>query len=424
MNIVLIYRMIHAAFALITLFFITTFLTPIEQGWYYAFLSFAALIHLFDFGLSSALVHIGAIEFSSFKWGVKGNVDNDSSNIYQNLINIAFHKYLILGFWFFISIFPFGILYFSENPTSEQFQWLIPWFILCLSSLLYLLCFPFLSLIEGSGNIIEIYYVKIIQLVFGSIFCWLFIYHNHPLYASSMMFLFIALISFFWILIFRPKNIPKKILIKKEFNWHKISNFKNKVGFTYLGLYLFTQIYTPILFYLKDPSIAGKYGLTLAIANMLGLLSGSWMAFNIPKMTKAVTNKNLDIFFVIFKNSFFQSTTFLLVSIFITIFIYTIIDGFYLTDRLLGFFDFTGVLFIILMTHIITSFVVFFRCFKSEPLVFWHIFLTIITLLLGIIIIVNFSITYLIICILFSQVFLFLPISFSKWHNFKKNLAK
>lgn len=424
MNIVLIYRLVHAAFAVVTLFFITNFLTPIEQGWYYAFLSFAALIYLFDFGLSAALIHIGAIEFSNFKWGRKGAIDNDSSDIYQNLINKSFQKYLTLSFWFFILIFPFGIYYFSENHTSNQFQWLIPWFILCISSSLHLLCFPFLSLIEGSGNIKEIYFVKIIQIVFGSIFCWLLIYYNYPLYASSMVFLFVALISFFWILTYRPKNIPKKILTKNKFDWEKISNFKNKVGFTFLGLYLFTQIYTPLIFYLKDPSIAGQYGLTLAIANMLGLISGSLMAINIPKMTKAVTNNNLDNFSIIFKKSFFQSTIFLFVGILFTIFVYDMIDGFYLTDRLLGFFDFTGVLFIIFMTHITTSFVIYFRCFKREPLVFWHIFLTILTLLAGVIIIINFSISYLIICILLSQVFLFFPISFLKWLNFKKEFMK
>mgnify|MGYP001316060534 CR=1 FL=1 len=63
MNIVFVFRIVHALFAIITLYFITQYLTPQEQGWYYTFLSFSALIHLFDFGLSMALVHASAIEF-------------------------------------------------------------------------------------------------------------------------------------------------------------------------------------------------------------------------------------------------------------------------------------------------------------------------------------------------------------------------
>ena len=46
MNIVFIFRIVHALFAIITLYFITQYLTPQEQGWYYTFLSFSALIHL------------------------------------------------------------------------------------------------------------------------------------------------------------------------------------------------------------------------------------------------------------------------------------------------------------------------------------------------------------------------------------------
>ena len=88
MNIVFLFRIIHALLALITLYFITQYLTPQEQGWYYTFLSFSALIYLFDFGLSTALVHESAIEFAKLKWGAKGLIIGKNAKRFEDFINI------------------------------------------------------------------------------------------------------------------------------------------------------------------------------------------------------------------------------------------------------------------------------------------------------------------------------------------------
>ena len=259
MNIAFLYRITHTLLALMTLYFITQYLTLEEQGWYYTFLSFSALIYLFDFGLSIALVHVSSIEFAKLKWGTNGSIVGKNSKKYQEFINIAFTKYLKIGALYFIIIFPFGLLYFNDSETAKNYFWHIPWVIHVVLSVLSLLCLPYLSIIEGSGNIKEIYNLKIIQILIGSTLCCLLIYLKYPLLAPSMLLLSMFVITFLWLLFYRKNNLPKITNNLNHYSWKKnINSFTNKVGITFLGSYLFIQIYTPVLFYFEDPITAGK----------------------------------------------------------------------------------------------------------------------------------------------------------------------
>lgn len=420
MNIAFLYRITHALLALITLYFITQYLTLEEQGWYYTFLSFSALIYLFDFGLSIALVHVSSIEFAKLKWGANGSVVGKNSKKYQEFINVAFTKYLKIGALYFIIIFPFGLMYFNDSETAKNYFWHIPWIIHVILSALSLLCLPYLSIIEGSGNIKEIYNLKIIQIITGSTLCCLLIYLKYPLLAPSMLLLSIFVVTFLWLLFYRKNNLPKITNSLNQYSWKKnINSFKNKVGITFLGSYLFIQIYTPVLFYFEDPVTAGKFGLSLAIGNMVGLISSSWFVTNIPNMTKCIARNNYTDFSILFKKSFYQSTIFLLFSIVFICLLYFIFYENKIFDRLLEFYNFIGILLYIFITHLINSIIIYIRCSKQEPLAIPHFLCSIITLAFGIYFLIHYSIAGLIISILATQLFITVPVSLIGWNKYK-----
>ncbi len=423
MNIVFSYRIIHALFALITLYFITQYLSPEDQGWYYTFLSLSALIYLFDFGLSSALIHISAIKFTKYKWKKNGLIDGEDANSFQDFINLSFFKYLRLSLYYFLILFPFGIYYFSESNDLQYFFWIIPWIIHCLVASLNLLCLPFLSIVEGSGNIKEIYTLRIFHISLGTLLCCLLIYFNYPLIAPSMVLLSLFLVTFLWLVFYRKNNLPKFSFTNNKYEWEKDTKiFKNKIGITFLGAYLVAQIYTPILFYFENSTVAGQFGLSLAIANMLGLISNSWITVNIPSMTKAITEKEYAFFSHLFKKSFFQSSIFIIFATFITIILYILFDGYNIINRVVEYYNFIGILVIIIMNHFISAIVIYLRCFKEEPLVVIHFICSVLTLLLGTYFLINYSIAGLIMIILLIQIFLILPISIVKLRKFIKNI--
>ena len=420
MNIVFLYRICHALLAIVTLYFITHYLTPDEQGWYYTFLSFSALIYLFDFGLSIALVHVSAIEFVRLKWGSEGLILGSKSNKFQEFINASFVKYLKKGILYFIIIFPFGILYFNDNEAAKNYFWYLPWIVHAILSALSLICLPYLSIIEGSGNIKEIYAVKTVQIFAGCILCCLLIYLNYPLYAASMLLLSVVIITIFWMIYYRKNNLPEKINFVSNYTWKDDTKlFKNKVGITFLSSYLFVQIYTPILFYFEDPVAAGQFGLSLAVGNMIGLISSSWFITNIPSMTKFVAEGDHSKFKILFRKAFYQSSFFLIFSVTLISFLYYLFIHQEIFNRILGFYNFLGILIFIIITHLINSIVIYIRCFKKEPLAIQHFICSILTLITGTYSLIYYSVTGLIIAILVTQIFITVPVTLIGWRKYK-----
>ena len=156
------------------------------------------------------------------------------------------------------------------------------------------------------------------------------------------------------------------------------------------------------------------------MSRSIGLISSSWIAANIPKMTTAVAKNELNIFKNIFKKSFYTSSAFLFFSIIIIISLYTLFNDYEISTRLLSFYNFTGILLVIFMNHITNTIVIYLRCFKEEPLAIQHFICSIITFLLGVYFLVNYSITGLIIVILMMQIFVIIPISIIRLKKFSK----
>ncbi len=420
-NTVFIFRIIHAIFALVTLFFVLKFLTPIEQGWYYTFLSLSSLIYFFDYGLSSALIHISAIESVNLKWGKFGEIFGNNKNKFLNLLKQSLKYYIYLAITFFIVVYFLGIIYFnfSSENSSSYINWSIPWLILILVSSLSLLTMPFLAILEGAGKINEIYKLRIIQILMGSILAWILIYLNFPLYAASMILLSTFIVTFVWTMFFKGKiifdtariNLPKKNYIWKDEIWP----FQWKVGTTWLSSFIFLQIYTPLLFYFNSPVEAGQMGLSLAILNMLALLSHSWITNKIPSLTKAATEKNWILFDSLFIKAYIASNIFLICSSILLVIFYNYINYFNIQNRILSFNDFIILIIIVFLNHQINCMVANLRSHKREPLV-WILFSgSLITVVLGFFAIKYYSISLLVLIILLVQFFYMIPISYYKW---------
>jgi hypothetical protein len=86
LNIIFMQRLWEGLAGLLTLFFLTHFLSAALQGWYYSFLSLAALYTMFDLGLSTALVQISAHYFVHNQWSDEGEVIGEKRNHFYRLL--------------------------------------------------------------------------------------------------------------------------------------------------------------------------------------------------------------------------------------------------------------------------------------------------------------------------------------------------
>ena len=196
---------------------------------------------------------------------------------------------------------PAGLGFFgfkSADSLTLNFDWQWPWVILIVATSLNILVLPFLAIVEGSGLVSEAYTVRLIQGVFGAFACWVMLSLGGGLWATSMIPLFGFCVAILW-LVFRQSGLLQFAWRSNRFHikWsHEIWPLQWRIGLSWLSGYFLTQIYTPILFYYHGAEVAGQMGLSLTIANMLGLLAQSWIAHRVPAMAMAAGRQDWKFF--------------------------------------------------------------------------------------------------------------------------------
>lgn len=367
-------RFWQAASGLITIILIALFLTPETQGWYYSFLSLAALYTLFDLGLALVLVQISAHLFIKMRWLTNGGIEGMNLSRIQSLIGRSSRLYLLLALAFFFLMLPVGLLFFSargEATLPSGGHWVAPWVMLVVTTAMSMLSFPYLSVVEGSGRVGEVYGVRLVQNVLGSMACWVILANGGGLWATIMMPAMGLLVAIGWLISMRP------LLLRaawrhtgNELEWRReVWPLQWRIGLSWLSGYLLTQIYTPILFHTQGPVVAGQMGVSLTIANMLGLLAQSWIVRSIPAMAQAVGRRDWYVLDRLFARDFVVSVLAFIGGALLLGGLHERLQSSAYGTRLLPFWPFAGLLSVALIGHIIGALAAHLRSFRREPLV-------------------------------------------------------
>lgn len=289
-------RLWQALAGAVTMLLITTKLGPVEQGWYYTFVSVAALYSIFEMGLSTAVLQITAHKFLHFEWSLTG-VTGEGSAQFGSFVARSVRVYLITAGLFFLIVYPIGIYLFSERAATlaHPLSWAAPWTVLVFFTSLGLLALPFLAVVEGSGDIAEAYAVRLVQGVAGSIACWILLWSNAALWATTMMGLAVVCVVLAWLRI-RRRNLW--LLVREHwssdhFDWaRELWPLQWRVGLGWISVFSWSQLATPIVFFYQGPIEAGQIGLSLTVAHMVGIFAQSWIARGVPSMSQAVARKD------------------------------------------------------------------------------------------------------------------------------------
>lgn len=409
---------------LVTTFILISYLSSDYQGWYYTFISISAIYSLFDLGLSSVLSQNSSHFFAKLSWLGQGKISGRDSNKFLQFVSVAIDKYKKISFIFFILVAPLGALLFLSNPKSfwPLNEWLPPWIFLIFVTSLNLLLIPYLSILEGSGKIREVSKLRLIYSIIGSFGVWGFLILNSSLWAVTISPSVALILSAQWL--YKNKFYFVLNSFKKNhtfFSWNKeIWPLQWRVGIVSLSAYLSSQIFTPILFYTNGSVVAGQMGLSLAIANMLGIISQSFIFYRMPEMTKIASLSNHADFERSFRRNFLMSVLLYFSGSFLILFFYMNYLPVNFHERFLELDLFSGVLLIVFLNHISLSISSYLRCYRTEPLVWIWMFSFLITLPFAIYLSQQFSARGVIFSILIVQLFFSIPFSLIKWANAKK----
>jgi O-antigen/teichoic acid export membrane protein len=398
----------------LTLLFITNILSSEEQGYYYVFLSIVAIQTVFDMGLSFILVQISAYESRLIIFDDKGKIKGNIPSRFISLFKKSLIWFAVLSVLLLLVLFWLGYYFISDSDFDHGYGWKMPWLLLIVFTAITFFFQPLFSLLEGAGHIREVYLVRFIQGLLGSIGLWLGFYFNLGIFSVCIPPAVGIVITILWVLFFKSNILT---IIKNsgcdDFKWkEEVWPQQWRFGVSWLCAYFISQGFIPIIFKSEGLLIAGQMGLTIAIINMIGILSVSWMSSNFPRFVKLIALKNwIDLDREFYRAFFISLISYVIgITIFIIIrllFVATIFD-----NRFLPFSDVVIMALSGVFSQVIILLGFNLRAYRKEPFMLSSIISTAVIIILS-----NFSIKFwgvsgLIWVIFFVNALIGVPISF------------
>jgi hypothetical protein len=419
---VLMQRLWQAVGGGVTIFLIAHTLSPEMQGWFYTFVSIASIYTLFEMGLSTALIQVTAHLFIKVHWLSEGRFAGQNAEIFLSFFLDSIKTYFKFACAFLAVSFTVGYFIFIQKAglVIEGREWISPWIALIVGTAMNMLLLPFFAVVEGSGEVSEVYAIRLLQGFLGSIFCWFVLLNGGDLWAACMMPILGVVVSLLWFYKKRPQ-LFLAVLSKhpsKKFNWSKeVWPLQWRIGLNWISLFIMSQLCTPILFYYQNSTVAGQMGLSLTIAHMLGLLSQSWITRRVPYMSQAAAKKEWQILDDLFKKDFMRSMIVFIFGAILLLIAHKIISQSIYVNRLLDFWPFLGLLLFSFFYYVNIALAIQLRSYRKEPLVWIALLGGVLVLIATAIAAKNYSVNEVVLVMVMTQILLITPLSIYIWRN-------
>lgn len=290
-HVVLLQKGWQAVSGFVTVLLVTRFLSPEQQGYYYAIGSLLSGYVLLDLGLSGLLVQISARMLPGLEMSARGALapGGASRSAFLSMVSWSRRWYVRAGALALL-LMPVGFLYFSyAKPGLTDVHWQWPWIVVVLAVAASLPAYPALSVIEGAGRIREVYSVRLGQYGLAALLAWSLLVAGAGLYAPAMAPLSVALVGHWWARWRYGDLFSANHRRESGFAWREsVWPLQRRVAVSWLASYLFLNSPTLIVFYFGDASSAGRLGLSITVANLVGSLCASWLIAKVPRITHLV----------------------------------------------------------------------------------------------------------------------------------------
>lgn len=374
-------RVLQAFTGVVNIFFIATFLTGEEQGFYYTFGSILGIQIFFELGFTGIMTQYVAHEAAYLSL--------DEKNIYQgperfksrltSLIHFCVKWYTVVALVFFVVVNILGVLYFVKyGQTQGHVDWKMPWILLSLSTAIKLFQSPFTAIYTGLGKVKEMNKISFYQQLIVPISQWILFLCGLKLYVIGIAsflgiivwFLYVARTDLLKILIGLFKGvITEKISYMKE-----IFPYQWKIALSWISGYFIFQLFNPVLFATEGAVVAGQMGMTLSVLSAIQAFTMSWQNTKVPQYSVMIELKHYKDLDTLFNKTLKQMAMIcgmLLILAFCIVFFLRVtrlsIGNSVLGDRFLDYFPLIMMIIPVFLQSFVNSWATYLRCHKEEP---------------------------------------------------------
>jgi len=374
-------RVVQAFTGVGSVFFISTFLSGVEQGFYYTFGSIVALQVFFELGLTGIITQFVAHERVHLK--LNATLQYEGEDIYKSrlasLLHFSVKWYAVISLFVFLFLLIVGFVFFSSYEESKEIvTWRIPWVLLCIATAIKLFQSPLNSFVMGIGKVKEMSKISFYQQLILPLSSWIGLFCGFKLYVIGISAILSVLI---WNVYVRKTEVWKILLnlwfvqIKeKVFYFKEIFPYQWRISLSWVSGYFIFQLFNPVLFATGGAVIAGQMGMTLQVLNAIQAFSMSWLNTKVPCYSGLIELKKYSELDALFNKTMIQMIFIcfsLLIMMFATITLLRVtefrVGNTVLATRFLDYIPMALMMIPLFLNQFVNSWATYLRCHKKEP---------------------------------------------------------
>lgn len=375
-------RIIGGVTGVLSVFFISTFLTGVEQGFYYTFGSILALQVFFELGLTGIMTQYVAHEASHLRLNADNQYEGEEKyrSRLASLVHFCVKWYSVLAILVFVFILIIGLFFFQHygEDQSSDASWRIPWVLICAGTAIKLFQSPFTSIYMGIGKVKEMSKIGFYQQLILPVSTWIGLACGLKLYVMGIGYVLSVLV---WqIYVYRIHLDVILLKLWKENITERVDYFKEifpyqwRIALSWVSGYFVFQLFNPVLFATEGAIVAGQMGMTMQALNAINSIPLSWLSTKVPMYSQLIALRNYVKLDEIFNKTLSQMVLvcsfilffFLLFIWFLNISQFHLGNG-VLADRFLGYYPLILLMIKIVLQQYVQSWATYLRCHKKEP---------------------------------------------------------
>lgn len=275
----------------LVLLFIPLYLSAVEQGYWYSFISIAALSIFADLGFSVIILQFAAHEFAYLQFNEDGVIIGDLSHLERLATFFSFSiKWL---FKVVLIVFPVIVIggYVFLSYRQENVQWQLPWIIYsCFSGGLFFYS-SILYFFEGCNSVKDVQMIRLKIAIGTTLTILIGLYSGGSLFALALSLVASNIVGIYYL---HKKFFPA---IRQLWNLSKISFYNWSKEFfsliwryaiSWSSGYLIFQLFVPLTFRYHSSADAGKVGISIAMWTAGFGIANTWLVAITPKLNMLI----------------------------------------------------------------------------------------------------------------------------------------
>jgi O-antigen/teichoic acid export membrane protein len=306
-------KVVSSCGSLLTLFFIASFLSPDEQGYYYTFGSIVAIQVFFELGFNNIITQYAAYELAHLKWDSPTALSGSAYHLSRlsSLLHFCMKLFGGLGVGLFVALEICGDAFFSHfGKSSAPVAWQLPWALVAFSTSVIFFANPLLAFVAGLGKVREVAMIRFWQQVVNVLCVIVVLVFGGKLWALGIASLaaagvILGGIAFSYrgrLLAFLYRARGADVISY----WREVFPYQWKISLSWISGYFIFQLFNPVIFATEGARTAGQMGMTLTVLTGISSLSISWITTKIPAFSTLIALTRFDELDRLFNRTFRQ----------------------------------------------------------------------------------------------------------------------